>query len=313
MYIFNWGIAVPPRRLKVFISSTVYDLKDERKYVRDLLEGYRKARGIRFTCLASDHPDFPISGRDRADLHSYDICLKKLRECQYAIFLLKTRYGKPIVKDQDRHISITHMEYLEAKRIAIPRFVFLHEATWNAKDKHENGKPQSIVAKKQLPIFGFVDEIRKGRGNWFTLYRTRRDIGVTLHNGLLAYDDSEFVRDVSIPDGTIVEPGQRFKKTWEIRNIGMQTWKNRQLREMNGGTSNLSPDATAVPIPTTQPGAIASITVWFTAGPLPASCESYWKMFDQDDLPSFPSKVGLFCRVKIAPRPDRGRPIRFRD
>jgi len=33
-----------------------------------------------------------------------------------------------------------------------------------------------------------------------------------------------FVSDISIPDGTVVVPGARFTKTWEIQNTGSATW-----------------------------------------------------------------------------------------
>ena len=35
-----------------------------------------------------------------------------------------------------------------------------------------------------------------------------------------ACDSALFVKDVTIPDGSQVEPGATFKKTWRLRNIG---------------------------------------------------------------------------------------------
>jgi hypothetical protein len=37
-------------------------------------------------------------------------------------------------------------------------------------------------------------------------------------------DDSEFVSDVTVPDGTSFEPGTVFRKIWRIRNSGTCTW-----------------------------------------------------------------------------------------
>jgi len=37
-------------------------------------------------------------------------------------------------------------------------------------------------------------------------------------------DDYAFVADVTIPDGTIMTPGQQFVKTWKIRNTGNCAW-----------------------------------------------------------------------------------------
>jgi hypothetical protein len=38
-------------------------------------------------------------------------------------------------------------------------------------------------------------------------------------------DNSAFVADVTIPDHTILAPGQIFEKTWTFKNIGTCTWK----------------------------------------------------------------------------------------
>src|SRR5512136_442115 len=38
-------------------------------------------------------------------------------------------------------------------------------------------------------------------------------------------DNSAFVADVTIPDHTILAPGQVFEKTWTFKNTGTCTWK----------------------------------------------------------------------------------------
>ena len=38
-------------------------------------------------------------------------------------------------------------------------------------------------------------------------------------------DNSAFVADVTIPDHTILAPGQAFEKTWTFKNTGTCTWK----------------------------------------------------------------------------------------
>lgn len=37
-------------------------------------------------------------------------------------------------------------------------------------------------------------------------------------------NDSLFVEDVSIPDGTVLKPGESFKKTWRLKNSGICAW-----------------------------------------------------------------------------------------
>ncbi|GAA3142543.1 hypothetical protein GCM10020001_076810 [Nonomuraea salmonea] len=43
----------------------------------------------------------------------------------------------------------------------------------------------------------------------------------------LPQDDSVFERDVTYPDGTVVPAGERFDKTWRIRNTGSVHWRDR--------------------------------------------------------------------------------------
>jgi hypothetical protein len=37
-------------------------------------------------------------------------------------------------------------------------------------------------------------------------------------------DKAQFVSDVTIPDGTLMSPGQKFNKTWSLRNVGTCAW-----------------------------------------------------------------------------------------
>jgi len=285
---------------KVFISSTVYDLRSERKLIRALLEEFNRVSGIRFECLVSDHPDFPISPTDRTLKHSYDICLDNVARSDYFVLLLKKRYGAPIVKDKRKMISITNMEFRTALKKKIPRFVLVDQRTWNAKQKYKNGKTQKFVATKHIPIFDFIDEIKeRTKGNWIDFFNTKNDITTIINNFLNRYDDSTFVGDITVPNGSIVSTCERFTKKWEIENVGLKTWEKRFLREDNQGASGLDPDSPLIPIDRTLPGERVTIKVRFTAPKYPATCESYWKMVDENGAYCFPHKVGLNCCVKV--------------
>lgn len=288
------------RPKRVFISSTVYDLNTERQFVRSLLENYKRIPGIRFECLVSDGPDFPISPIDRATAHSYDICIDNVARADYFVLLLKQRYGDAIIEHNGEQISITHREFREAHRRKIPRFVLVDQRTWDAKNAYENGNNQDFVKSKHVPIFTFIDEIRtKTKGNWLDIYRDEKHIASTINNFLRGYDDSTFIDDLSIPNGHMVTTGTSFTKTWVIENMGLMTWKGRFLREENPGASGLVPDAFIIPIPLTRPGNRVTISVKFTAPEYPATCVSYWKMVDSDGKLCFPAKMGLDCRVKV--------------
>src|SRR5512143_478849 len=46
----------------------------------------------------------------------------------------------------------------------------------------------------------------------------------SLGGGATACDKASFVSDVTIPDGTVIKPGEKFTKTWRIYNSGTCNW-----------------------------------------------------------------------------------------
>lgn len=84
-----------------------------------------------------------------------------------------------------------------------------------------------------------------------------------------------FEKDVTIADGTLVEPGQKFVKTWRFRNIGSCTWnKNYRLVYSSGARMDA-----ASPIPFTlvvAPGDTIDLSVEMTAPKVLGKYTSYW-------------------------------------
>jgi hypothetical protein len=286
---------------RVFISSTVYDLKPERQLVRTLLEEYSaQSPDYKLELLVSDDPDFPISPTDRTDKHSYDICIDNVARADYFILLLKQRYGDAIIRDGEEAISITHKEYRVARKRRIPRFILLDQKTWDAKQANNQGVKQDFVKGKHKKLFDFIDEIRKRpKGNWIDIYSDFNSIRAIINTFLTKYDDTSFVGDITIPEGRIVPVNEKFEKIWEIENTGLTVWENRFLREENTGASNLVAEKTIIPIPITRPGQRVQLSVNFIAPEYPATCESYWKMVDENGTYCFPHHHGLVCRVKV--------------
>lgn len=129
-------------------------------------------------------------------------------------------------------------------------------------------------------------------------------------------DKSIFLADVTIPDGTVVAPGARFTKTWEVQNVGAVTWERRILRCMDEEitvsrrgasgedepirvTDHLKPSAPIIEVPYTPPGGIVQMSVEFEAPRLPGTCVSYWKSYFSDGTECFPQSVGLTCKVRV--------------
>jgi Ig-like domain from next to BRCA1 gene len=89
-----------------------------------------------------------------------------------------------------------------------------------------------------------------------------------------ACDQAQFIKDVTIPDGTVVAPGTTFKKTWRLRNIGTCTWSGYQLVFDQGEAMSPVPD----PIGTVAPGGEVDVSVTFTAPTVSKSYRSYWRV-----------------------------------
>jgi hypothetical protein len=89
-------------------------------------------------------------------------------------------------------------------------------------------------------------------------------------------DDSQFLEDVTIPDGTTLKPGETFKKTWRLKNTGVCTWTTNYKigfaygEQMHGVDTKLSNSV--------SPGAIADISVTLTAPLFNFWYGSWWRM-----------------------------------
>jgi len=283
---------------RVFISGTVYDLKKERAFFKSLLESY--GGGVHFKCLLSEAANFPSPPSTLTDMHSYDICISNIASSDYVVLLIKQRYNAPIIQDEGSLISITHREYRESFRRRLPLFIFVDERTWDARILFKRGAKQDFVSEKHIGLFNMIEEIvHQPRNNWIHIYKNLDDIKTVIETSLFNFDDSTFVRDITIPDGTIIQCNSEFEKIWEIKNNGCIIWEGRFLQEENAGASFLIPNHQKVPIPRTLPSETVQIAVRFKAPKYPGTCESYWKIVDLSGRHCFPTKKGLLCRVKV--------------
>ncbi|MBN1122342.1 MAG: hypothetical protein JXJ17_14805 [Anaerolineae bacterium] len=82
--------------------------------------------------------------------------------------------------------------------------------------------------------------------------------------------DSLFVSDVTIPDNTVLEPGEAFTKTWRILNSSSCDWGEGFKLVFQGG-EDLN-KAGEVPVPLTRAWTTVDLSVEMTA---PASAETY--------------------------------------
>ncbi|WP_326627694.1 NBR1-Ig-like domain-containing protein [Nonomuraea fuscirosea] len=114
---------------------------------------------------------------------------------------------------------------------------------------------------------------------------------------LVPFDDSKFEKDVTYPDGTVVESGESFDKTWRIRNTGNIPWHGRYLTRMNDTPCKAPKRVGIGPV---APGDSVDITVRVRAAGSPGRCKIYWKMTDEDGTPLLAGKRPIFLDVTVA-------------
>ncbi len=128
-------------------------------------------------------------------------------------------------------------------------------------------------------------------------------------------DGIGFVRDVTVPDMSLIPAGSRFCKQWALQNTGGEVWRERRLRcvddeiviarrNADGGleemaSTNLRPLQREITLPAVHPGEIVSPQVEFIAPAHPCVTLSMWKMVDADGAFCFPQMPGVWCLVKV--------------
>jgi hypothetical protein len=86
---------------------------------------------------------------------------------------------------------------------------------------------------------------------------------------------AQFITDVTIPDGTVMTPGQNFNKKWRFRNIGTCAWNGYSL-VFDSGDPMSGP--ASKPIPAVNPGQEVDLDVDLKAPNTPGNYRSYWRI-----------------------------------
>jgi len=92
--------------------------------------------------------------------------------------------------------------------------------------------------------------------------------------------NSAYVADVTIPDGTVLRPGQDFVKTWTIKNTGSCTWDDGYEFAWIAGDKALDPYTVKFDTKNDfiSGGATTDISVNLTAPLEPGKYTATWKM-----------------------------------
>jgi hypothetical protein len=90
-------------------------------------------------------------------------------------------------------------------------------------------------------------------------------------------DAAAFVRDVTIPDGTIVDAGDDFTKTWRLSNVGTCSWTTAYAVVFLSGNRMQGPISRGIP-GTVHPGQTVDVSVKLSAPDDGGEYQGYWKL-----------------------------------
>jgi hypothetical protein len=111
--------------------------------------------------------------------------------------------------------------------------------------------------------------------------------------------NSQFVADVTIPDDTVMEPGQQFTKIWRLRNNGTRTWgAGFSVNFINGLAMT---QVTSQPILRTEANSEVDIAIPMMAPAEAGSYTSEWMLRD-DQGNAF--GTNFYTRIVVKKRPN---------
>jgi len=220
--------------MRVFISSTVYDLID----VRAELASHLRSIGI--TPVLSDDKlsDFKV----QPDVNSIETCLVNVASCDEMIVILDRRYGPSLDQCGYGDFSATHLEYQHAKNKNLPIHFYLRDrldadySIWKRNDRLDSVK-LSWVSSKDYGLFRLIDEHASlnadtKTSNWYSAFSNSIDLkeAITKHfeprilparlleaiqnNGFPIFDIKLEVSPLGAPNNTT------FKFSATLTNIG---------------------------------------------------------------------------------------------
>lgn len=170
---------------KVFVSSTILNLEDERKAVKNAL--YNKG----YYPIMSERDNFTY-GPNNADSH--DHCIDELLKCKRMICLVGTKYGGvyagskyqnyvEMIKEESggriTNPSISLMEFYVGKRQNLRYRIFVEKEVIDEKAKYDLDKDNYVgsVDKEVFLLINFINHIRNNNeklrgGNWWQTFES---------------------------------------------------------------------------------------------------------------------------------------------
>ncbi len=159
-----------------------------------------------------------------------------------------------------------------------------------------NSGPTPTVNPAALPTFSFVNTPVVGATQAPSLPTSAAPATASLGD---ACNNSIFVADITIPDGTILKPGEDFTKVWRIQNTGNCRWDEGYRFVFIGGDRKMDPIDFEIKLSKdfVEPGATKDFGIPLTAPLAEGKYQGTWRM-QSDGGFYFGQIVSVFFEVK---------------
>jgi len=133
-----------------------------------------------------------------------------------------------------------------------------------------------------------------------TLFATQAGAGIPSSgtggtgSGAVGCNNSVFVSDVTVPDDTVMTPGQTFTKTWKLQNTGSCAWTTAYKVTFVSG--NAMGGTTTALVAAVQPGQSGDVSVAMTAPAAAGDAIGYW-ILTNDSGQNF--GTSFYVRIKV--------------
>jgi len=95
-------------------------------------------------------------------------------------------------------------------------------------------------------------------------------------------DNLTFIKDLTIPDGTNIEPGASIDKRWEVQNSGTCNWgEGYSIRLIGGSDMGVESPLDLIPV---RSNSSTTIRIQFFAPDELGSYRSAWQAYNADDI-----------------------------
>ncbi|EKO3480516.1 DUF4062 domain-containing protein [Vibrio fluvialis] len=151
---------------KVFVSSTCYDLQEERAQLERFINGYG------FQPVLSEYSGVYYD----VDAHTHESCVNEVVHCDLFVLIISGRYGGKYKGGNGE--SITQAEYNKAKELGLPIFTFVKADVFNAQHYYKtNIRTQGDEFAKRITypaiekqddavsIFSFIETVSHASTN----------------------------------------------------------------------------------------------------------------------------------------------------